>query len=67
MDIAIPAGHIVKMKESEKIYKYLDLAWEVRKLNTKKSPGDVETPLKDHLLTLVWKIRQRSNNNYDNP
>ncbi len=31
MDFAIPADHRVKLKESEKRDKYLDLAWELKK------------------------------------
>ena len=30
MDFALPADHRVKLKESEKIDKYLDLAWELK-------------------------------------
>ena len=32
MDLAVPADHRVKIKESEKIDKYLDLARELKKL-----------------------------------
>ena len=32
MDFAVPADHRVKMKKSEKIDKYLDLARELRKM-----------------------------------
>ena len=32
MDFAVPADHRVKLKESEKKDKYLDLAWELKKL-----------------------------------
>ena len=32
MDFAVPADHRVNLKESEKKYKYLDLAWELKKL-----------------------------------
>ena len=32
MDFAIPVDYRVKIKESEKSDKYLDLAWELRKL-----------------------------------
>ena len=32
VDFALPADHIVKLKESEKKYKYLDLARELKKL-----------------------------------
>ena len=32
MDFAIPADHSVKSKENEKKDKYLDLAWELKKL-----------------------------------
>ena len=32
MDFAVPAEHRVKNKESDKWDKYLDLAWELRKL-----------------------------------
>ena len=31
VDFAVPAGHRLKMKESEKKNKYLDLAWEWKK------------------------------------
>ena len=31
MNFAVPAGHRMKMKESEKIYKYLDLVRELKK------------------------------------
>ena len=36
MDFAIPADDWVKMKWSEKINKYLDLAWELKKLRNIK-------------------------------
>ena len=103
----MPADYRVKVKESEKKDKYLDLARELEKLwnmkvmvisfvfgtlasvikglvngledieitarveiihnideigqNTEKSPGDLrrlvtQIPVKDHLLTLMWKI-----------
>ena len=32
MDFAVPADHRVKLEESEKKYKYLDLARELKKL-----------------------------------
>ena len=32
MDFAVPADHRVKLKENEKKDKYLDLAWELKKL-----------------------------------
>ena len=32
MDFAIPAENRVKIKENEKIDKYLDLAWELKKM-----------------------------------
>ena len=32
MDFAVPADHWIKLKESEKKDKYLDLAWELKKL-----------------------------------
>ena len=32
MDFAVPVDHRVKLKESEKKNKYLDLAWELKKL-----------------------------------
>ena len=32
MDFAVPADHRIKLKESEKKNKYLDLAWELKKL-----------------------------------
>ena len=32
MNFAVPANHLVKLKESEKIDKYLDLARELKKL-----------------------------------
>ena len=32
MDFAVPADHRVKLKENEKMYKYLDLAGELKKL-----------------------------------
>ena len=32
VDFAVPADHRVKLKESEKKDKYLDLAWELKKL-----------------------------------
>ena len=31
MEFAVPADHRVKLKESEKRDKYLDLAWELKK------------------------------------
>ena len=36
MDFAVPADHRVKLKESEKKDKYLDLARELKKLGNKK-------------------------------
>ena len=36
MDFAVPADHRVKLKESEKKDKYLDLAWELKKLRKMK-------------------------------
>ena len=32
MDLAVPANHRVKLKESETKYKYLNLAWGLKKL-----------------------------------
>ena len=32
MDFAVPADHRVKLKESEKMAKYLNLAWGLKKL-----------------------------------
>ena len=32
MDFAVPADHRIKLKESEKKDKYLNLAWELKKL-----------------------------------
>ena len=32
MDFAVQANHRIKIKESEKIDKYLNLAWELKKL-----------------------------------
>ena len=32
MDFAVPADHRVKLKENERRDKYLDLAWELKKL-----------------------------------
>ena len=36
VDFAVLADHIVKLKESEKKDKYLDLAWELKKTGTWK-------------------------------
>ena len=36
MDFAVPADHRVKLKESEKKYKYLDLIRELKKLRNMK-------------------------------
>ena len=36
MDFAVPDDHRVLLKESEKKNKYLDLAWESKKLLNKK-------------------------------
>ena len=36
MDFAVPADHRVKLKESEIKDKYLDLAWELKKLRNMK-------------------------------
>lgn len=36
MDITIPVGHRLNMKESEKLEKYHDLAWELRKIFSMK-------------------------------
>ena len=41
MDFAIPAGHRVISKESEKKYKYLDLATELKKLKKHEVDGDI--------------------------
>ena len=38
MDVAVSADHRVKLKESENKDKYLDLAWEVKKLWNMKVP-----------------------------
>ena len=40
VDFAIPADHKVKLKESEKIDKYLDLARELKKTMEDESDGD---------------------------
>ena len=32
MDFAVQTDHRIKLKECEKKYKYLDLAWELKKL-----------------------------------
>ena len=32
VDFAVPVDHIIKLKECEKKDKYLDLAWELKKL-----------------------------------
>ena len=37
MGFAVPADHRVKLKESEKKDKYLDLAWELKKIVEHKS------------------------------
>ena len=69
MDFAVPADHRVKLKESEKKYKYLDLAWELKKLWNMKVTviliviGDLGTVIKrliqrlEDLLSLKlnWK------------
>lgn len=36
MDMTVPVGHRVNMKESEKLEKYHDLAWELRKISSMK-------------------------------
>ena len=36
MDFAVPANHIVQMKESEEINKYLDLVRDLKNLRSKK-------------------------------
>ena len=36
VDFAVPVDHRVKLKESEKKDKYLDLAWELKKLRNMK-------------------------------
>ena len=46
MDFAVPADHRIKLEESEKKNKYLDLARELKKIvengqNTEKRPGDL--------------------------
>ena len=40
MDFAVPADHGVKLKESEKREKYLDLTRELKKTMEHKSDGD---------------------------
>ena len=45
MDFAILADHRVKMKPSEKIDKYLDLAWELKKLWNMKGDSDINCHL----------------------
>ena len=41
MDFAVPADHWVKIKESEKMDEYLDLAWEQEKKTVEdESNGD---------------------------
>ena len=37
MDFVVPADHRLKLKESEKKDKYLDLAWELKKLQNTKA------------------------------
>ena len=36
MDFAVPADHRIKLKESEKKYKYVDIARELKKKNNKE-------------------------------
>ena len=45
VDVAIPADYSVKIKGSEKIETYLDLAWELKKTkkNTVERKSDVDT------------------------
>ena len=113
MDFAVPVDNKVKIKESEKRDKYLDLARELKKKNmgnegdsdtnchwctwdceaigrlgnkrtswdhpdfsiikidqnTEESPGDLrrfaasQTPVRNHLINLVWKTLKGVNNN----
>ena len=42
MDIAVSANHFVKIKESEKIDRYLDLTRELKKTNKKSKKKTVE-------------------------
>ena len=41
VDFAVPTDHIVKLKESKKRDKYLDLAWELNKTMEHESDGDI--------------------------
>ena len=43
VDFSIPADHSVKIKESKKIDKYLDLAGEMKKTVEHKSDGDTNS------------------------
>ena len=43
MDFVVPANHKVKIKESEKIDKYLDLAWEHKKSVEHTSDDDTNS------------------------
>ena len=63
MDFAVPAVDRVKIKESEMIGKYLDLAWELKK-KAVEHDGDCDT----NCSWCTWKIEeignQRKNRNH---
>ena len=70
MDFAIPADHRVRIKESEKIDEYLDLAREMKKLSKMKMTElpIVAGALRSILKNLEKRLRdtgnQRKNQNY---
>ena len=43
VDFAVPAGHRIKLKESEKRNKYIDLAREMKKRQTMEHESDDDT------------------------
>ena len=68
MDFAVPANHRIKLKESEKKDKYLDLARELKKLRNMKVKiiaiviGTFSTVIKG-LLKRSWSMSKDDPNN----
>ena len=42
MNFAVPVHHRLELKESEKIDKYLEFAWELKKKRAKEHQGNSE-------------------------
>ena len=65
VDFVVPVDHRIKMKESEKIKKYLDLAWELKNLwNLKVTVIPITV---DVLRTVPKGLEKRIRNRRKNP